>query len=108
MQWRVEVLNETVQAEIEALPADVRARLARIVDLIETLGLHKVREPHIKPLGKKLWEMRMKGRDGIARAIYVTARERRVVILHAFVKKTRKTPRAAIALASARLQELEQ
>ncbi len=50
MPWRVEVLNETVRAEIEALPADIRARLARIVDLIKTLGLHKVREPHVKPL----------------------------------------------------------
>ncbi len=108
MQWRVEVLNETVRAEIEALPADIRARLARIVDLIETLGLHKVREPHVKPLGNKLWEMRMKGRDGIARAIYVTAHERRVVILHAFVKKTRKTPRRAVELALARAKELQQ
>ena len=48
----------------------------------------------------------MKGRDGIARAIYVTARERRVVILHAFVKKTRKTPRAAIERALARAREV--
>ncbi len=50
----------------------------------------------------------MKGRDGIARAIYVTAHERRVVILHAFVKKTRKTPRRAVELALARAKELQQ
>ncbi len=108
MKWRIEVLNATVEAEIEALPADIRARLTRIVDLIEALGLHSVREPHIKPLGNKLWEMRLKGRDGIARAIYVTARERRVVILHAFVKKTRKTPRAAVERALARAREVSE
>jgi phage-related protein len=38
----------------------------------------------------KLWEMRMKGKDGIARAIYVTAERERVVVLHAFTKKHRK------------------
>ena len=49
----------------------------------------------------------MTGRDGIARAIHVTAKERRIVILHAFRKKTRKTPRAAIRTALSRLHELE-
>lgn len=106
MKWRVEILNATVEAEIESLPTDIRARLTRIVDLIEQLGLPNVREPHVKPLGNKLWEMRIKGRDGIARAIYVTARERRVVILHAFIKKTRKTPRAAMDRALARAAEV--
>lgn len=106
MRWRVEVLNSAVQDEIESLPPDIRARLAHIVDLIESIGLHKVREPHVKSLGNKLWEMRMRGKNGIARAIYVTAHERRVVILHAFVKKTRKTPQSAIDRALARAGEV--
>jgi len=50
--------------------------------------------------------MRFGGRDGIARAIYVTAIGRRIVVVHAFVKKTQKTPRAAIALAERRAKEI--
>ncbi len=48
----------------------------------------------------------MKGKGGIARAIYVTLKERRIVVLHAFIKKTKKTPRSAIKLALKRLKEL--
>ena len=85
----------------------MRAKLDHIVRLIEELGLHNLREPYVKPLQDKLWEMRMTGRDGIARAIYVAATRRRVVILHAFRKKTQKTPRAAIRVALSRLRELD-
>ncbi|MCH7936999.1 MAG: type II toxin-antitoxin system RelE/ParE family toxin [Proteobacteria bacterium] len=107
MPWRVEVLNQTVLKELDSLPRDMRAKLDHIVHLIEELGLHQVREPYVKPLRDKLWEMRVKGRDGIARAIYVTVRERRIVILHAFRKKTRKTPKAAIRTALSRMKELD-
>ena len=107
MKWRVEILNQSVLEEIDALPLDLRAKLDHIVRMIEELGLHQVREPHIKPLRDKLWEMRIKGRDGIARAIYVTVKERRIVILHAFRKKTRKTPKAAIRTALSRMKELK-
>jgi phage-related protein len=106
MDWRVVVLNDVVAAEIEALPVDIRARLTWIVTLLEANGPLRVREPYVKPLGDKLWEMRMKGRDGIARAIYIAASGRRLVILHAFVKKTEKTPRAALELARRRAQEI--
>ena len=106
-KWTVEILNEKVVRELDALPADMRARLARIVELIELVGLENVGMPYIRPLEGKLWEMRMKGKDGIARAIYVTRRERRIVILHAFHKKSRKTPRSAIRLALARMKEIE-
>ena len=104
--WQVEVLNETVVAEIDALSADMRARFAHIVELMIAVGPQKMREPHVKPLGDKLWEIRMSGKDGIARAIYMLASRRRIVILHAFVKKTQKTPPGAIRLARKRAKEL--
>jgi phage-related protein len=107
MEWRIEILNETVKAEIVALPLDIRAKLTHILDMMVTLGPQRMREPHVKPLRDKLWEMRMKGKDGIARAIYVLAHERRIVIVHAFVKKTQKTPPHAIDLALQRAKELE-
>jgi phage-related protein len=51
--------------------------------------------------------MRFSGRDGIARAIYVTAVGRRVIVVHAFMKKTQKTPRTALALAERRVKEIK-
>lgn len=63
-------------------------------------------EPYVKHLGGKLWEMRMRGKDGIARAIYVTAPGERVVVLHAFVKKTQKTPQRALEMARDRAKEV--
>jgi phage-related protein len=100
--WIVESLNETVDAEIESLPEDMRARLVRISQLIEAQGLEFVGEPHVKHIQGPVWEMRLKGRAGIARALYVTAAPRRVVIVRAFVKKTDRTPRREIELALAR------
>jgi len=87
---------------VEALPEDMRARLARISLLIEQKGLERVREPHVKHIEGRLWEMRMKGKSGISRALYVTAVGQRVVILRVFIKKTEKTPRHEIDLALSR------
>lgn len=105
--WRIEVLNEVVKAEIDALPGDIRARLLHIAEMMVAVGPQRMREPHVKPLRDKLWEIRMSGKDGIARAIYILATRRRIVILHAFVKKTEKTPPNAIRLALARAKEIE-
>jgi phage-related protein len=63
-------------------------------------------EPYVKHLEGKLWEMRMKGRDGIARAISVTTKGERVVVLHAFVKKTQKAPQRALEIARERAKEV--
>ncbi|HEV3111533.1 MAG TPA: type II toxin-antitoxin system RelE/ParE family toxin [Candidatus Binataceae bacterium] len=99
VQWTVETLSETVDAEIDALPEDMRARPARIARLIEEKGLERVGEPHVKQVEGRLWEIRLKVRGGIARTLYVTARGGGVVIVRAFVKKTEKTPQREIELA---------
>jgi phage-related protein len=70
-----------------------------------SMAPHAVREPYVKPLGDKLWEMRMKGKDKIARAIYLAAVGRRLVVVHVFLKKTQKTPREAIETATRRAKE---
>jgi phage-related protein len=102
MKWTVETLNQIVEAEVEALPADMRARLAHIAKLIEEMGLERVGEPHVKHLDGRLWEMRLTGRSGISRALYVVAAGRRVVIVRAFIKKTQQIPRHEIDLALTR------
>lgn len=67
MARRVEILNETVAAEIAALPADMQARFLRLAERIASVGLESLSEPHVKHLDGKLWELRLTGRDGIAR-----------------------------------------
>lgn len=106
MAWTVETLNTAVDEELAALPQDMRARLGRIAFLIETMGLERVREPHVKHLEGPLWEMRLMGRSGIGRALYVVAGHQRVTVLRAFMKKTRKTPRREIELAAKRAKEI--
>ena len=105
--WTVESLNETVDEELQALPADMRARLTRICELISTVGLERVGAPHVRHLRGPLWEMRMSGRAGISRAVYIASREdKRIVIVRAFIKKTMKTPRREIDLALRRAKEV--
>lgn len=106
MNWTVETLNTTVDKELDALPSDMRARFVRICELIAQFGLEHVGVTYVKHLTGPLWEMRMRGRDGIARALYVAVRDRRVVVVRAFIKKTRKTPRQEIDLALQRASEV--
>ncbi|UAA40893.1 hypothetical protein KIH87_01865 [Paraneptunicella aestuarii] len=53
MKWIVETLNELVDEEIASLPKDMKARFVRVVELIESVGLENVREPHIKHIELK-------------------------------------------------------
>jgi phage-related protein len=106
MAWSVVFLDEGVRAELDTLPADIRASFSRIAQLIELAGLERVHEPYVKHLEGPLWEMRMRGKDGIARAAYVTAVGHRVVVVHVFRKKTQKTPRREIELALKRAKEV--
>ena len=106
MSWTIEFVNRTAEAEIQALPPDMIARFLRIGSFIQAHGLTSVHGPYVKHLENELWEMRLKGRDGIARSIYVAASEERVVVLRTFIKKTDTTPRREIELAYARMKEM--
>ena len=106
MGWRVDILDGRVQRELDGPAKDIRARLLGIVELIETEGLHALHGQQVKHLEGKLWEMRVKGKDGIATAIYVTATGERVVIVHAFQKKTQHTPLQALETARSRAKEV--
>jgi phage-related protein len=105
--WTVETLNAAVDSEVEALPADLRARLVRIGTIIEAVGFQGLPTDTVKHLEDKLWELRIRGRDGIARAVYVTAIKQRVVIVRVFVKKTQKTPKHELELARQRAKEVK-
>ncbi len=104
-RWTVETLGKEVDGEIEKLPADMRAWLSRVAHLIEEFGPFNVGMPHVRSLSDGLWEIRLTGRDGIARGIYIIATGKRVVVVHAFIKKTQKTPKKEIDIAKKRAKE---
>lgn len=103
--WKVEFLPKALEEEAD-LPPDMQARLGHIVDVISEGGLLRLPPGWAKSLGNKLWELRITGKDGIARAIYITKQEQRLVIVRIFVKKTQKTPPHEIALARQRAKEV--
>ena len=104
--WIVTYGDKRAQKEVDRLADDIQADFLSVVEMIERCGLEQVHEPYVKHLRGKLWEMRMRGKDGIARAAYITIQGKRVVVLHAFVKKTQQTPTEAIELALKRAKEL--
>lgn len=106
MKWAVSTLDSVVDQEIEALPFDMRARLVRLSEIIEDHGLDALPRDAVDHLGDKLWELRIRGRDGISRALYVTASGRRVVIVRVFVKKSQKTPSRELRLARERAKDV--
>jgi len=101
--WTV-TLHPLAEGELLALPADMQARFLHIAELLQEHGPQHVGMPHVRPLEAKLWEMRLQGRDGIARAVYAAVQGRRLLVLHVFVKKTQTAPRRAIATALTRLK----
>jgi phage-related protein len=103
LPWTV-TLHPLADVELRAIPLDMQARFVHISELLEELGPQRVGLPHIRPLEGKLWEMRMTGRDGIARAVYAAIRGRRLLVLHVFIKKTQTTPRRALETALKRLE----
>jgi phage-related protein len=107
MAWSFLFVNDEAKAELDAMPVDIRASFERIVRLVHNLGLARVHEPYIRHIDGRVWEMRLRGRSGIARALYATASGQRVVILRVFAKKTQKTPRREIELARRRAQEIQ-
>ena len=104
--WTI-VISEAAEQEIRDLPSDLESRFLHVSGMLEQFGPQEVGMPHVRFLEQKLWEMRMKGRDGIARAIYFAAAGRRLVVVRVFVKKSQKTPRREIDLALRRMKEVQ-
>jgi phage-related protein len=107
MPWAVGFLDDEIKAALDAFPLDIRASFQRIVELIQANGLERVHEPYLKHVEGPLWEMRLKGKSGIARAVYVTASGMRIIVVHVFAKKTEKTPRREIIQALKRAREVQ-
>jgi phage-related protein len=105
MPYSVEYFNERVVAEIERWPVGILADYARLVELLMEFG-PDLRMPHSRALGGGLFELRPRGREGIGRALYCYLLGERVVVLHAFVKKTKATPVRELLIARRRMKEV--
>lgn len=84
--------------------AEVKASFARLFDLLEEKGT-AVGMPHVKPMGKKLFELRVHGKDGIYRTLDVAAAGLRFVMVHSFHKKTQQTPQQELEKALKRMND---
>lgn len=106
MAWQLSYYNAKVAALIDAWPAGVRACFMRIA---QTMAVHgpDLGMPHTRAMGGGLFEVRAKGREGIGRAFYCTVIGQRIVILHAYIKKTEQTPARELETARARLKEVK-
>lgn len=101
--WRVHTLNETVDREFEQLPPEIQARFLWIADLIQQYGLPNVGMPYVRHVQGDIWEIRISGKNKIGRGLYVALKDRQVVVLRFFIKKTQKTPQKEIRTAQQRM-----
>lgn len=106
MEYTIAYYSEGVQQEILDLPDTLAARYIVLTRRMVVLGPN-LGEPHTKAFGSGLFELRLKGAEGIARVFYCTLVGRRIVMLHSFVKKSQATPPRERRLAETRLREVK-
>lgn len=106
MDFQIDYFSEEVQNEILALPDTLAARYIVLTRRMEALGPN-LGDPHTKAFGHGLFELRLKGAEGIARVFYCTLVGKRIFMLHCFIKKSQRTPRADLNLAIARMKEVK-
>jgi phage-related protein len=104
VSYSIEYFHRRIKEEIEAWPDGILADYARIVELLIEFG-PDLRMPHSRAMGEGLFELRPRGREGIGRVFYCFVIKQRVLILHAFIKKTQDTPRRELGVARKRMKE---
>jgi phage-related protein len=106
MAFTLEYFHARVQEEILSWPVDVVADYARLTELLIEHGPN-LRLPHSRAFGEGLFELRPKGKNNIGRSFYCFLVGQRVVVLHAFIKKTQETPESELRIAKKRLKEVK-
>jgi len=99
--------SQEVQDDIMTLPATLQARYIGLTNRMLEFGPH-LGLPHTDAFGGGLFELRLKGAEGIARVFFCTMVGQEIVMLHSFIKKTQKTPEKELKLAKQRMKEIKQ
>ena len=106
MAYSIIYFSHEVQEDIMTLPVTLQARYIgltdRMIEYGQNLGL-----PHTDAFGDGLFELRLKGAEGIARVFFCTMIGQKIVMLHSFIKKTQKTPEKELKIAKQRMKELK-
>ncbi len=105
MDFEVRYFDQRLLDDIKSWPTDIYADYLRLLELIAAYG-PLLRLPHSRAMGEGLFELRPRGKSGIGRAFYCFVVGRRVVILHAFIKKTQKTPDTELKIARHRAKQV--
>lgn len=106
MAWKIEYPYEDVEQFVLKLPAGISAKYFHLTDLMLEFGAN-LGMPHTKSMSNGLYELRVKGKEGIARVFYCTKVNYRIIMLHAFIKKTQKTPSKELHKAEIRFKEVK-
>lgn len=106
MDYEIVYYSAAVQERIIELPDTLAARYIVLTRRMVSLGPN-LGEPHTKAFGNGLFELRLKGAEGIARVFFCTLVGRRIVMLHSFVKKSERTPLRERQIAEARMKEIK-
>ncbi|MBQ13719.1 MAG: type II toxin-antitoxin system RelE/ParE family toxin [Gammaproteobacteria bacterium] len=105
MSWKVTFFDIKVKEETLNFPNGILSNFLHIAEIIEEFG-PSVGKPYTAPMGKGLFEIRAKGKEGIGRSLFCTVKGKEIVILNSFIKKTQKTPKKEIDKARKRMLEL--
>ncbi|MDZ7854840.1 type II toxin-antitoxin system RelE/ParE family toxin [Sphaerotilus sp.] len=106
MEYQIEYYSDEVAQEILSLPDTLAARYIVLTRRMAAIGAN-LGPPHTDSFGEGLFELRLKGAEGIARVFFCTLVGRRIVMLHSFVKKTQKTPPQQIDIARKRMKDIK-
>jgi len=106
MAWAIRYYSASVQRDVLSLPKDILADYLRLADLLTEFGAD-LRMPHSRAMGGGLFELRPRGREGIARVFYCMQVGQTIVVLHSFIKKTRATPEREMKTALRRMKEMQ-
>ena len=106
MDYRIEYYSDAVEEQILALPDTLAARYIVLTRRMTAVGAN-LGPPHTDSFGDGLFELRLKGADGIARVFFCTLIGRRIMMLHSFIKKSQKTPPRELEVARKRMKEIK-
>lgn len=106
MEWEIVYFSDAVQEAILAFPASLQARYIHLTERMLTFG-PDLGMPHTRAMGQGLFELRLKSKEGIGRVFFCTRPEQRILMLHAFVKKSAKTPTKELTIARKRMREVQ-
>lgn len=106
MEWEIVYYSEDLQRAILEFPAGIQARYVHLTQRILNFGPN-LGMPHSRAMGQGLFELRLKSKEGIGLVFYCNLPDQRVMMLHAFVKKSVKTPTKELNIARDRMKEVQ-